>query len=85
MDKVYYPFKVADEIIVLFWAGNETLTGLVLVVVSILLFSFTANINYFMLLLSILNMFISYLYFVILSCILVMKHDHILRFLCIFA
>jgi len=42
-DQVYYPFKVADEIIVLFWAGNETLTGLELVVVSILLFIFTVD------------------------------------------
>lgn len=45
-DQVYYPFKVADEIIVLFWAGNETLTGLELVVLSILLFIFTVNFIY---------------------------------------
>jgi hypothetical protein len=45
-DQVYYLFKVADEIIVLFWAGNETLTGLELVVVSILLFIFTVNVIY---------------------------------------
>jgi hypothetical protein len=46
-DQVYYPFKVADEIIVLFWAGNKTLSGLELVVVSIRLFSFTVNVILF--------------------------------------
>jgi hypothetical protein len=45
-DQVYYLFKVADEIIVLFWAGNEALTGLELVVVNILLFIFTVNVIY---------------------------------------
>jgi len=45
-DQLYYPFKVANEIIVLFWAGNEILTGLELVVVSIFLFIFTVNVIY---------------------------------------